>query len=428
MLIKNFDSLAKNETRKICLELIETALSSIQPENVVPKNFFLNGNILTIQNQTINLKDFKRIFLLGFGKGSAGLSKQIEKILGDKLTSGFVIDLEPQPFSKIEFTKGSHPLPSKENLLFTKKSLTNLTSLTEKDLVIVIIAGGGSAMFVNPYKITLNKLIQTNKLLLKSGADITEMNIVRKHLDIVKGGGLAKLFYPAQIVTTISSDVPGNDLSTIASGPTVKDKTTKEQAFEILKKYNIWEQFSESDFLETPKDEKYFINTTTVLLLGNLTALHAMEQKGKVLGYKTIILTDKFEDEAKFAGKKLIDKTPRNTMLLAGGETTVKVTKKGKGGRNQELVLGALEDIDDNTLIASFDTDGWDNTEFAGAIGDKLTIQKARKLNIDPKYFLEQNASFAFFEKLGDGIITGRLPSNVSDLMIVIKGSETTPE
>ena len=425
MLIKNFDVLNKNPQRKICLELIETALSSIQPENVIPKNFSLNNNILTVQNQTIDLNNFERIFLLGFGNGSAGLSKQIENLLGNKITSGFVIDLESQASrsvgTKIEFTQGSHPLPSQENFAFTQNVIQQFNNLTIKDLVIVVIAGGGSAMLVSPYKISLEKLIETNKLLLKSGANITEMNIVRKHLDIVKGGGLAKLFYPARIVTTISSDVPGNDLSTIASGPTVKDATTKEQAFEILKKYNIFGEFSQDDFLETPKDDKYFTNATTILMLSNQTALQAMQEKAKALGLNAIILSDRFQNEAKFAGKKLIDQTPPNTILWEGGETTVRVTKKGKGGRNQELILAALEHINENILIASFDTDGWDNTEFAGAIGDSLTIKKAKDLNIDPKYFLEKNASFSFFEKVQDSIITGHLPSNVSDLMIVIK-------
>ena len=425
MLIKNFDVLNKSPQRKICLELIETALASIQPENVIPKNFTLGGNILTIQNQTIDLNNFERIFLLGFGKGSAGLSKQIENLLGNKITSGLVIDLESQASrsvgTKIEYTQGSHPLPSEQNFAFTQKAMKQFNNLTIKDLVIVVIAGGGSAMLVSPYKISLEKLIETNKLLLKSGANITEMNIVRKHLDIVKGGGLAKLFYPAKIITTISSDVPGNDLSTIASGPTVRDATTKEQGFEVLKKYNIFGEFSQDDFLETPKDEKYFANTTTILMLSNQTALQAMQEKGKELGHNVIILSDRFQDEAKFAGKKLIDQIPENIIILAGGETTVRVTKKGKGGRNQELVLAALEHISENILIASFDTDGWDNTEAAGAIGDSLTVQKAKELNIDPKYFLEENASFSFFEKVEDSIITGHLPSNVSDLMIVIK-------
>lgn len=422
-LIKNFDALNSTPQRKICLELIESALSSIQPENIIKKNISLKENILTIKDQTFNLKDFDRVFLIGFGKGSAGLSKEIEKFLGNFLTEGYVIDLVEEKFKKIEFTLGTHPLPSEANYLFTKNVIQRLKNLKEKDLVIIVIAGGGSVLFIDPYRISLDELIELNKLLLKSGANIKEMNIVRKHLSIEKGGGLEKILYPSTIISLIASDVPGNDLSTIASGPTVRDTTTKHQALEILKKYNLLEKpyFPPNDFIETPKEEKYFKKTINILLASNQTALYAMAEKAKELGQKVEILTDKFQYEAKFAGKKLIDQTLPSSILLAGGETTVKVKDRGKGGRNQELVLASLENLDENTLIASFDTDGWDNTKFAGAIGDTLTLRKAKELNIDPKSFLEENNSFHFFEKTGDGIITGRLPSNVSDLMIVIK-------
>lgn len=424
MLIKNFDALNKTPQRKICLDLIEAALSSIQPQNIIQKNFSLKENVLTIQDKIIDLKQFERVFLLGFGKGSAGLSKNIENILGNLLTEGYVIDLEPEQFSKIEFTLGNHPLPSENNLSFTKKTIEKLSNLTVKDLVIIVIAGGGSALFESPYKIDVEKLIEVNKSLLLCGATITEMNIVRKHLSMVKGGGLIKPLYPAVIVSVIVSDVPGNDLSVIASGPTVKDETTKKEALEILKKYNLFEKLklTEDDFIETPKEDRYFENTTNILMLSNQTALNAMKEKAKELGFDAKIISDKFQAEAKIAGKELIDKTASNQILLAGGETTVKVLNKtGLGGRNQELVLAALEHLDENTTIASFDSDGWDNTEFAGAIGDLDTIRKAKELAIDPKDFLENNDSFSFFQKTEDGIITGRLPSNVSDLIIILK-------
>ena len=423
-LIKNFDGLNKTLQRKICLELIEEALKSIQPQNIIGKNLSLENDILTIQDRKINLTEFKRVFLLGFGKGSAGLSKKIEKILGDFLTKGFVIDLVAEKLSKIELSTGTHPLPSNENFIFTKKVVEQLNKLTERDLVLIVVAGGGSAMFVYPYKITVEKLIEVNRSLLVSGADIKEINIVRKHLSLVKGGGLAKLLYPASIVSIIASDVPGNDLSVIASAPTVKDPTTKNDALEILKKYNLLDKLnlSENDFLETPKEDMYFTNATNILLLSNQTALDAMKKKAKELGYSAVIFSDKFQAEAKFAGKELIDQTLPNQILLAGGETTVKVLgKNGQGGRNQEVVLGTLENLDNYTLIASFDTDGWDNSKFAGAIGDIKTLEKAKELNLNPKNFLEENNSLSFFEKVGDGILTGRLPSNVSDLMIVLR-------
>ena len=424
MLIKNFDPLNKTPERKICLDIAEAALESIQPQNIIQKNISLNESILTIQDRTSDLKNFDRVFLLSFGKGSAGLSKEIEKILGNLLTKGYAIDLEPEQFTKIDFTQGTHPLPSEININFTKKAIQQFNNLTIKDIIIVVIAGGGSVLFENPYRVNLEKLIEINKSLLFSGATITEMNVARKHLSTVKGGGLAKLLSPSKVISIIASDVPGNDLSVIASGPTVKDETTKEQALEILKKYNLVEKLnlSEEDFLETPKDDMYFVNTLNILLLSNQTALSAMKEKAKELGLTAEIFSDKFQGEAKLAGKELIERTSSGKILLAGGETTVKVlNKRGQGGRNQEVVLAALPYLDSNTTIASFDSDGWDNSPFAGAIGDELTLEKAKELNLDPKEYLANNNTLSFFEKTGDGIITGRLPSNVSDLMIVFK-------
>jgi len=422
-LIKNFDALNKTPERKICLELIEAALSSIQPQNIIAKNFSRKDNILTIQDKTIDLNRFEKVFLLGFGKGSAGLSKHIENILGNVLTKGFVIDLQPESFSKIEITIGTHPLPSENNLSFTKRVIEQLGNLTVKDLVIVVIAGGGSSLFESPYKISLEKLIEVNKSLLLSGATITEMNTVRKHLSMVKGGGLIKPLYPASIISVVASDVPGNDLSAIASGPTVKDETTKEDAIQVLRKFNLFDKLklSEDDFIETPKEDKYFESTSNILLVSNETALLAMRQKANELGLVSEIFSDKFQSEAKIAGKQLIDKTSSG-ILLTGGETTVKVLhSNGKGGRNQELVLAALPYIDDKITIAAFDSDGWDNSPFAGAIGDLKTLENAKNLGLDPDKFLSEDNSFEFFEKVGDGIITDRLPSNVSDLTIVIK-------
>ena len=422
-LIKNFDQLASTPQRKILLEIIESALISIQPKKIVQKNFSIINSTLKIQDKLVNLKDFQRIFLLGFGKGSASISKHIEKILGKFLTKGYVIDVEQEKFSNINFTQGTHPLSSEANITFTKKAIEQFNNLTMNDLIIVVIAGGGSALFENPYRISLEKLIEVNKDLLKSGANIYEMNVVRKHLSNVKGGGLAKLLYPATIISLISSDVPGNDLSTIASGTTVKDETIKEDAFNILAKYDLWKKLnlSKEDFWETPKEDKYFENVSNILILSNKTALSAMKEKAKAFDYNALIYSEKLQGEAKGTGRMLIEKTSSHTALLVGGETTVKVKSEGKGGRNQEVVLGALPYLTQETLIASFDSDGWDNSSFAGGIADYETINKAKKLNLNPQEFLENNNTFPFFEKVGDGIITGKLPSNVSDLMIVVK-------
>lgn len=421
--IKNYSDLAITPQRKVVLDLIEAGLSSIQPEIVLEKNFVLKGNDLLVSDKELSLDIYKRVFLVSFGKGSSGISKILEKTLGDKLTKGFCIDTNGKSFDKIKFTKGTHPLPSQENIDFTSNVLEELKDLTEKDLVLIVICGGGSVMFEKPHNITLEKLIEVNKALLHSGADIFEMNTIRKHLSSVKGGGLVKLLFPAKVVSLIFSDVPGNDLSVIASGTTVADKTTTQDAWSVYNKYELGKlELTENDFIETPKDENIFSTTENILMLSNKTALEAMQKKAKQLKINCEIYSEKFQSEAELAGKSLIDKTPSNSIILVGGETTVKVANKdGIGGRNQEVVLSALYSLKENSVISSFDSDGWDNSSFAGAIGDFNTLEKAKKLGINPQEFLESNNSFVFFKNTSDGIITDRLPSNVSDLIIIYK-------
>lgn len=422
-IIKNFRELATTPERKIVLELAETALSSIQPDKVFEENIHRHGNILTIVDQAFDLDKFERVFILGFGKGSAGNSNLLEKLIEDKLTEGYVIDTDEQKFKKIKFTKGTHPLPSEQNFKFTQNVLEKLSGLTERDLVLIVVCGGGSAMFVYPHSITLEQKIAVGKALLKSGANITEMNIVRKHLSDVKGGGLAQILYPATVAALVFSDVPGNDMSTIASGPTTLDKTTIEDALHIIKKYKIEEEFLNSDaFVEKPKSKKYFEKVHNIIVLSNQIALKAMLVKTKQLNNHAKIFSDRFEGDAKDAGKKLISMTHPGSILLVGGETTIHVKNKdGHGGRNQTLVLAALEYVRGSITICSFDSDGFDNTDFAGALGDYKTVKRATEIGLDINKFLETDNSFEFFEKTREGIITGRLPSNVSDIMIVVR-------
>lgn len=423
LMIKNFEELAKTDARKIVLELIETALKSIQPEEVVQKNIHRRHNVLTICEQGFDLDKFERIFLLGFGKGSAGNSRILENMILDKLTAGYVIDTETAEFEKIEATIGTHPLPSETNFKFTQKALDRLSHLTKRDLVLVVICGGGSAMLVHPHSISLEQKISVGKALLKSGASISEMNTVRKHLSNVKGGGLAQILYPAKVVSLIYSDVPGNDLSVIASGPTFPDSTTIDDAINVLKKYKLGKKLDlkREAFIEKSRDSKYFKNVHNIIVLSNQTALAAMQKKAVGLDLRAKIFSDRFESEAKEAGKKLIAETYPGSILLAGGETTVRVMGNGIGGRNQEVVLGALKNIGEKTIICSFSSDGWDNTKYAGAVGDHKTVEQANNLGIDFLRFLENNNSLDFFTKTGDAIITGRLPSNVADLFIVYK-------
>ncbi len=421
--VKNYQQLATDENRKVVLELVEAAIASIQPDEIFRQNFSIQNGILKIQSKSYNLSDFDHVYLLGYGKGAAGNCKLIEPVIGEKLTGGYVIDVTDEKFSKIEFTLGTHPLPSPQNLEFTKKIIDKLSHLSQRDLVIMVTCGGGSVMLESPHNLTLDQMIQVNSALLHCGADIREMNAVRKHLDVVKGGGLSQIFYPAKIVNLIFSDVPGNNLSVIASGPTVKDESTLVDAETVIKKYNLNEKLGtiETNFIESPKEEKYFENVDNILFLSNDTALLAMQKRAEELGQKAIVSTNSFQDDANVAGRSLIEATQAGTILLVGGETSVKVSGKGKGGRNQQLVLSALSSITQGVVICSFDSDGWDNSEAAGAIGDLETARKAKEAGLDIQKFLEDNNSFAFFESVGDAILTGRLPSNVSDLMVVFK-------
>ncbi len=422
--IRNYPELSSNDSRKVVLNLIEAGLAAIQFDSVLNKNFSVSDESLHIQNRIYDLKEFDRIFLIAFGKGSASVSKIIEQKLNTRIVRGFVIDAVETYFEKINFTLGTHPLPSAQNLEFSRKVVEGMKGLTENDLVIVVICGGGSVMFDVPHKISLEKLIDVNKSLLSSGADIMEMNTIRKHLSDTKGGGLARILNPAKVVSLIFSDVPGNDLSFIASGPTVKDETTLTEALAIYRDKipARLRGLTDADFIETPKDDAIFSNVDNVLMLSNLTALNAMKAEADKWGIKAEIYSDKFISGSEDAGKVLIKLTPPDSVLLVGGETTVRVKNaNGQGGRNQHLVLSGLDYIDQKTIIASVDSDGWDNTPAAGALGDTDTLNKAKNLKLDRSKFKKDCDSYLFFKSTEDAIITDRLPSNVADLIIVYR-------
>jgi glycerate 2-kinase len=439
--IKNYDQLASNDNRKIVLDLIEAAYTAIQPQQVFEHNFSLENNKLKISDKTFDLNKFDGIFLLGFGKGSAGNCKLLEDKLGDRVIDGYDIDVVEDPhFKKVHYTKGTHPLPSEQNIAFTKHAIEHLEHAGENHLVIIVTCGGGSVLFEAPNKLSLDEITAVNKALLESGANITEMNAIRKHLSRVKGGGLAKILYPATVVNLIYSDVPGNDLSVIASGPLVADRSTMADVKKISKKYSLTKKVTIPDdaFAETPTDAKYYKNVHNILMLSNHTALTTMEKLARQKGIKVHVLSDRLQGDAKTLGEKLIKETPVGHLLLAGGESTIKVTGHGKGGRNQALVLYSLsylkknlpsplkgegqgEGENSNIIIASVGSDGWDFYELAGALADKDTLKKMEELHLDAKPFLDDDNSYEFWMKTGDGINTGHLDSNVSDLFIVFK-------
>lgn len=421
-LIKNFDGLAINNSRKIALEILEAGLEAIQPEVIFKEKVRRQSSYIQIDKKEYNLANFEKIYLLGFGKGSASICQLLEKEIGDKLTAGYVIDTVEKEFEITEMVVGTHPLPSKINLDFTEKVISELGSLDENDLVLVVVCGGGSALFESPKWLTLPKLETVSEKLLKSGANIQEVNIVRKHLSKVKGGGLAKILFPAKVVSLIFSDVPGNNLSVIASGPTAKDKSSKFDVERILEKYHIAKDLIPDEALvELPQDPKYFQNVDNQIILSNLTCLEAMREKAKELGYQANILSDRIQGDALLMGHRILDKTQRGEISLVGGETTIIVKGNGKGGRNQSVVLAATPHIGENDLILAIDTDGVDYYHFAGALADSETVKKASALGISREQILKDNNTFEYFEKTGDGIITGKLETNLADIIMVLK-------
>jgi glycerate-2-kinase len=298
-----------------------------------------------------------------------------------------------------------------------------INGVTAHDLVLVLISGGGSSLLCLPHDMNYDTLVQITKALTKKGADIYELNTVRKHFSEIQGGGLAKLCFPAQVVSLIFSDVLGNDLGMIASGPTVYDKTTVADAAKVLLKYEVLDVCVAPDcqFLETPKHPKYFASVKNTLVCSNREALLAMKARAEELGFHTSIETETLSGNALEVGKMLAQKEPqKKRCLLFGGETTVKVGGKGVGGRNQELALSALPLLPKGAVLAAVASDGWDNTDHAGALVDSYLLEEASRKQISPTEYLANNDSYNFFKKVGGAICTGRLGSNVSDLYILI--------
>ena len=422
-IFKNFSQIAKNDLRFKSLLIAAEGLTSILPENFLPKIIKRKDNFLFLKKEKIDLNKFKRIFLISFGKASSQSALILNKILKEKITKGFVLDPSSpvKKIDKLEFLKVYHPFPKEENILAGKKVLSLSQDIKEGDLVIFLISGGGSASLFLPKGVGLTELRGILKNLYKKGATIEEINIIRKHLSEVKGGNLAKRFFPATIFSLIISDVPGDDLSIIASGPTVKDFSTLEEAKRIFQKYSLDKKYPQIKFSETPKEEKYFRKVKNILVLTNKTALLAMKKKAEEIGFQTKIISEKIEGEARKVAKEITKEIQKNQCLLFGGETTVKVKGKGKGGRNQELALAALENLKRGEVLIALASDGIDNSQAAGAIVDWQTKKAAKELGLVAEEYLENNDSFHFFEKTGDLIFTGPTGTNVSDLILFLR-------
>ena len=376
------------------------------------------------------------------------MAPALERTLADRISGGLVnvpkgtIMEKPE---RIELVKADHPIPTESGRRGVLRMLELLKGLNQKDLVICLISGGGSALMPLPAgDIGLNELQKTTQLLLRSGANIQEINAVRKHLSAIKGGQLTRIAYPARIVSMIISDVVGDRLDTIASGPTYPDSTTYADALNVLGQHGLTDKVpqkilarlragAEGKIPETPKPgDECFKHAYFRIIASNIDALRAAAEVGKAHHFNPRILTTEMQGKAREVGKWLAKEAKmckeaalRPAVLLSGGETTVTVTGKGMGGQNQELVLGAVEEIArlENVALASFSTDGVDGpTDAAGAIADSFTLERAQRLDLNPLTYLEENNSYSFFKELKDLIITEPTGTNVMDVAIACIG------
>ena len=428
MKIQNIPELATTPLRTDGLRILEAGLEAIDTERVIRETVRLEGDTLIADGETIPLASVKRVFVAGIGKCAARAAAELERILGERITDGFLITVgEVPPLTRIHAHQGTHPFPSEDNMRASEGLLQFLSGLHEDDLVIFLATGGGSTLLCLPEDGNWQRESLIFGAFTNAGAPIQEINTVRKHMSKVRGGFLAQAMYPAHVISLIMNDVPGSDdIGFIASGPTVRDATTEEDAAGILERYNILRScgLEGCGLMETPKDQKYFERVRNIVVVSNRTALEAMKKTAEGLGYRAEIRNARFSGEAREFGMRAVrelHEAPAKTVYLYGGETTVTVRHPGKGGRNMEVALGALPDVREGELLIASASDGRDNTDFGGALCDTITAQKATTQGLDPRTHLETNQSYAFFAAVGDHLVTGDTGSNVSDLALALK-------
>jgi len=436
------------EMRGNAVKIFHKGLQAVEPGSAIKRSCKREGDNLFIGKRKYNLSGIKNIFVTGAGKATAPMAAAIEEILGENITRG-IINVKYGHTANLNFIKlveAGHPVPDINGIKGADEILNLVEGAGKNDLVLCLISGGGSALLVLPAEgITLKDKQDTIKILLSCGATIHEINTIRKHISEIKGGRLAKAAYPAGMISLILSDVVGDDLDVIASGPSAPDPSTFKECMEIFEKYKITKNIPKAVLShimkgasgkvpETPKEgDRVFNNTYNLIIAGNMEAISAARQESKKMGYKTLVLSSMIEGETRDVAKvhtaiaKEILKTgnplPPPTCILSGGETTVNITGSGLGGRNQEFVLAAAIDIAKrkNIVVLSGGTDGGDGpTDAAGAIADNNTFKRAKSMGLNPLNFLLNNDSYHFFKQLDDLLITGPTNTNVMDLRIIL--------
>ncbi|HLP74901.1 MAG TPA: glycerate kinase, partial [Bacteroidales bacterium] len=422
-------------------------VNSVIPSELIPSRVKIRDNCLIVTDHIFSLDLVNDIYVIGAGKASAAMGAEIEKILGSRIKAGHIIVKKGHScrLKQIKVTEAGHPVPDNNGFEATQSILSMVSEANANDLVICLISGGGSSLLADhPEGSSPGEMILLNDLLVRSGASISEINAVRKHLSGVKGGQLARAIYPATCISLILSDVPGDPLDVIASGPTVPDTTTFDDAFGVLSKYDLVRSMPQSllkhiiagqdgSIPETPHSADTIFKKTYNILIGtNSTALEAAKQKALQHNINAIIVETELQGDVATVAEYLVqaalqfrdnDSEVKPVCLLFGGETTIKVTGEGKGGRNQHLVLVASTLLKDQPAITilSGGTDGNDgNSNAAGAVADSMTYAAALEKRLDPEKYIAGFDSFNFFKKAGGLIATGPTMTNVMDLIVVV--------
>lgn len=430
-------------------EIFWAGVEAVQPNQLLRHHIAISEGILTICGHTYSLSEVRHIYVVGAGKASAAMANAIENILGSYISTGLVTTKYQHtlPLNTIKIRESAHPVPDENCVEAVQETLQLLRKAGEGDVVICLISGGASALWCDvPDNLSLQTIQATFDLLIKSGASIHEINTVRKHLSQVKGGQLIRYCGGAHIYALIISDVPGDDPGIIASGPTVADASTFTDAYYILGKYNLITRIPDDIRLyiengmqgilsETPKPgDSVFDKTINRIIGNNQIALQAAAQKANDLGYITYILPELVTGEAVEEAKKLVQMASGYTgekpvCFLQGGETTVHVTGKGKGGRNQHFVLTAIKELQqsrnkhlvENIVLLSGGTDGTDGpTEAAGGIIDAKTLIRVKQQHLSVDTYLNNHDSWDFLKQTDSLLITGPTQTNVMDLMMVL--------
>jgi len=460
LLLENLEE-SQRYLREIGIHCLEMALNAVKPKNLITNSVKIQDGKLIIKEDVFNLNEYNKILVIGAGKASAEMAYTLEEIMKNlsieyegiiNIPEGLEIK-ESEKTKKIELNYATHPIPNENGVNGTKKMLEFVKKSSKKDLIICLISGGGSALLPLPKAgITLKDLQEVNSLLLASGASIHEINAVRKHLSDFKGGNLAKTLFNssgATLISLIISDVVGNNLDSIASGPTVPDRTTFKDAIDILKKYNIHskvpksvinslEQGIKNENLENPKSNDVCFRNVHNYLIGSVKS--AVQE---IITYlKHDFITNYFSDniigEASDFGRNLysiiseqmnendFENLQKSIALIGSGELTVTIKGAGIGGRNQEMLLSFLDfvngkDFEDNFLVIGANLDGIEgNSKAMGAVVDNFTLKQIATRKLNTKEYLDNNDSNSFFKIINSEIITGPTGCNVNDLILIL--------